>query len=500
MQKNKFCLFGLPITFPTKESFIDELEKLYKEFQKDHRPRYITSINAYFLTHLHGWLLNRPLHLELLQILRNADLITIDSHCLENVCKLTGIPSPSPFPSEELLETTADFLNRKKLSIYLLGGKEAVTQEALNKLKINFPNMKIAGSATPLIVTKGERLEESQERDQLIIEAINKSGADMLILQLGHPKQEIWFQRVHSRLTVPLIIGVGGAFERYIQKSTVEPAKTESFLEAFKSLAGLFSHLIDGLKYAAWLIPLIIFRGINHFMAKTFAKEGSKLQQRRYFFLSPNRSITVIPFPAIFSIHRFDEISAMVEEAVEEDHLVLDFQFLHHLNAEGIGFIMEVKQWCEVLSKRLFLIGVNSDIRTLLKLNGVFDYFENLVCRDANDVLYRIAGKYSSSYLEIYESIYQEHNEVVVSFFGTLNLSGDDDALLNKLKPILDQKNCILNLTYCTEINNLGIGFLIKIHDFQTKNNRGLALVGVSRSLKRQFRQAKVDSLFEYQK
>lgn len=495
---------GIPVNFLTRESFTEELESLFKEYHKDKRPRFITSINAYFFTHLQGWSLNRPTHKELLHILRNTDLISIDSSYLLMVCKLLGINQKVSFSCEELLETTAEFLNREKLSVYLLGGKEKVTQEALAKLRANYPNLKIAGSSTPLIVTKGERLEESQERDHLIIESINKSEADLLILQLGHPKQEIWFQRIRSRLNVPLVMGIGGAFERYIQKAPSAPEWVEkwnlqkTYTDILKPLANALIHSLDTLKYIGWLFPLTIFNAVNKLIAESFGKKINPLQERGYFFLSTNRSITVIPFPTLFSKRRFEEIANLIQEAVEEDHIVLDFQFLRHLDPQGIGFLMELRRWCELTNKKLFIIGVTSDLTTLLKLHGAWNYFEKLICKDASDVLYRMSGKYILNYLEIYESIYQERDEVVVSFFGALNFQ-EEEQLLLKLKPILDQKNCVLNLTYCTEINNLGIGFLIKIHDFQAKNNRALTLLGVSRAVKLQLKQAKVDTLFEFQ-
>ena len=116
-----------------------------------------------------------------------------------------------------------------------------------------------------------------------------------------------------------------------------------------------------------------------------------------------------------------------------------------------------------------------------LKLQGVLNLLEPLICRDAHEVLLRMAqaGRGPLNYLELYESIYQERNEVVISFFGDLSFQ-DDQALrlLQRLKPILDQKNCLLNFTYCVGIDNQGIGFLLKMRKFQETNGFSLKITG----------------------
>ena len=170
-------------------------------------------------------------------------------------------PLKTPLSNEDLLTTTAEVLNSKKLSIYLLGGNEGVIWQAAQKLKQNFPYLKVVGSALPMILTKGQRLEESQERDNYIVEEINKARPDVLVLQLGHPKQEIWLDRIRHILKVPLVIGVGAAFERYVGR-TVIPEWVEKwrmqklYTQILKPTWNALKHSKDILKYTAWMTPL----------------------------------------------------------------------------------------------------------------------------------------------------------------------------------------------------------------------------------------------------
>ena len=48
-----------------------------------------------------------------------------------------------------------------------------------------------------------------------MIERINRSGADLLLVAMGAPRQDLWIQRVLSQLEVRVAIGVGGLFDFY---------------------------------------------------------------------------------------------------------------------------------------------------------------------------------------------------------------------------------------------------------------------------------------------
>jgi N-acetylglucosaminyldiphosphoundecaprenol N-acetyl-beta-D-mannosaminyltransferase len=50
---------------------------------------------------------------------------------------------------------------------------------------------------------------------EAVIERINSSGADMLLVGMGNPLQERWIQRYKHRLRVPLAIAVGGLFDHW---------------------------------------------------------------------------------------------------------------------------------------------------------------------------------------------------------------------------------------------------------------------------------------------
>lgn len=501
MKKNKLLLLGIPIDVMSTSSLKEKIEELLSDYKKDHQPRFATTINSYFLSHIYSWSLQTPYNPELLRVLQNSDLITVNSSFLLRLCNWFGENINTTPLQNELLDSILRYAWQKDLSIYLLGGNEKITNLALEKSGIK---VKIVGQATPLILTKGERIAESLERDELIFEAINNAQPDLLILQLGHPKEEIWFNRIKNRLSVPLTIGVGGAFERYVVDRPNIPnwasqLKIEkAYLSFLKPIGSFLSHFLDFLKITMWLIPLILFSGVNNLVSKLFASPINDLQNRRYFFLSSNKSITVIPFPSVLKEEESKYLSDWLEEVIEEENLVLDFSRLRHADQKGLGFILEIVKWAESLGKKLFIMGVNSDLRFLFKLQGIWEILRPLSCKNADDVLLRVTqgGKGPLNYLELYDSIYQKKNQVVLSFFGTLSFPTELPKTLEQLKPVLEHKSCIFDLTYCTGIDNLGIGFLLNVRDLQNKNGMPLFLTGLNSTLLHELKIAKVKNLF----
>ena len=78
-------------------------------------------------------------------------------------------------------------------------GDTTATLDALGKrLEDRFPGAPVAGLMSPPF----RALSDDEEAEH--VAAINASGADVLWVGLGCPKQERWIARNRSRLTIPL--------------------------------------------------------------------------------------------------------------------------------------------------------------------------------------------------------------------------------------------------------------------------------------------------------
>ena len=97
---------------------------------------------------------------------------------------------------------------RTGTSIYLYGGRsdEALAQLTAALLE-RFPGLRIAGGWSPPFRELGD-----DERDE-VAERINATGADVVWVGIGQPKQEKWMAEMRDRLQAPILAGVGAAFD-----------------------------------------------------------------------------------------------------------------------------------------------------------------------------------------------------------------------------------------------------------------------------------------------
>ena len=92
--------------------------------------------------------------------------------------------------------------------IYLYGGRTPEALELLEaRLRERFPGLSIAGGYSPPF----RALTAEEELD--VIAAIDASGAEVVWVGTGQPKQEKWMLAMRPRLSAPLLVGVGAAFD-----------------------------------------------------------------------------------------------------------------------------------------------------------------------------------------------------------------------------------------------------------------------------------------------
>jgi N-acetylglucosaminyldiphosphoundecaprenol N-acetyl-beta-D-mannosaminyltransferase len=97
---------------------------------------------------------------------------------------------------------------RKGTPMYLYGGRSAQALALLERrLRERFEGLVIAGGFSPPF----RELAEDERASALA--AINSSGASVVWVGTGQPKQELWMHGVRAELRAPLLVGVGAAFD-----------------------------------------------------------------------------------------------------------------------------------------------------------------------------------------------------------------------------------------------------------------------------------------------
>lgn len=101
---------------------------------------------------------------------------------------------------------------------FFYGGEPGVPEKLAEKLKKQFPGLNVVGSYSPPF-----RLPTTAE-DACQVEMIRLAAPDVLWVGLGCPKQERWISEHRDRLGVPVLVGVGQAFDIHSGRSKRAPS------------------------------------------------------------------------------------------------------------------------------------------------------------------------------------------------------------------------------------------------------------------------------------
>jgi N-acetylglucosaminyldiphosphoundecaprenol N-acetyl-beta-D-mannosaminyltransferase len=154
---------------------------------------------------------------EFSEILEDADLVVPDGMPLVWLGRRAGFSLARRVYGPELMETfcrqTASYGYRH----FFYGGAPKVAEQLASTLKERFSGLEVAGTISP------PYRELTQAEDQHIVQQINAARADILWVGLSTPKQERWMHQHCDELNVPVMLGVGAAFDFLSQRVRSAP-------------------------------------------------------------------------------------------------------------------------------------------------------------------------------------------------------------------------------------------------------------------------------------
>jgi N-acetylglucosaminyldiphosphoundecaprenol N-acetyl-beta-D-mannosaminyltransferase len=137
----------------------------------------------------------------------SADLAVPDGVPLLWASRLLGTPLPERVNGTDLMVRLAAMAALKGYSVYLLGGAPGTAAAAARLLQEQNDGLRISGYACPPM-----GFELRPETNDPFVESVAASGADILFVALGAPKQEKWIHDHGSRTGVRHAVGIGGSF------------------------------------------------------------------------------------------------------------------------------------------------------------------------------------------------------------------------------------------------------------------------------------------------
>ncbi|HEY0841822.1 WecB/TagA/CpsF family glycosyltransferase [Methylotenera sp.] len=138
--------------------------------------------------------------------LMDADMATPDGMPIAWMLRQMGFPNQQRINGPDLMWNYCQLAERINEPIFLYGSTQKTLDILQQKLLAFFPKLLIAGTCSPPF-----RKLTNQE-DTEIVNLINQSGARVVFVSLGCPKQELWMAEQRGKINA-VMVGVGAAFD-----------------------------------------------------------------------------------------------------------------------------------------------------------------------------------------------------------------------------------------------------------------------------------------------
>ncbi|WP_206678039.1 WecB/TagA/CpsF family glycosyltransferase [Martelella limonii] len=184
-------LFGLPIVSASRQVVVAGLlenqnEKQSVAFVNAH------CINTYQDDASYRWAIGK------------ADHVLPDGSGMKLAAKMQKTSFEENLNGTDLFVPLCREAAQRGLSVYFFGSKQGVAEDAAEKARELAPGLKVAGTRHGYF---------TKDDEAGIIDAINGSCADIVLVALGVPMQDVWIARNRHRLNANLVMGVGAQFD-----------------------------------------------------------------------------------------------------------------------------------------------------------------------------------------------------------------------------------------------------------------------------------------------
>jgi N-acetylglucosaminyldiphosphoundecaprenol N-acetyl-beta-D-mannosaminyltransferase len=137
-------------------------------------------------------------------IIQEAGLVIPESSGIRWASEQCGTPLEEFVPGIDLFQGMCKLARDMGRSVYLLGGRPGVAEQAAAALTARFPGLQIAG-------TQHGYFPAGEEPG--VVARIRETAPGLLFVGFNVPEQEKWIHRNVEALAVPVVMGVGGSFD-----------------------------------------------------------------------------------------------------------------------------------------------------------------------------------------------------------------------------------------------------------------------------------------------
>jgi N-acetylglucosaminyldiphosphoundecaprenol N-acetyl-beta-D-mannosaminyltransferase len=349
-----YCVLGLPFDAVALEEAVTLVDMAARSGQRC----FLSTPNLNFL-------INSLTDVEFRDSVIRSDLSVADGMPLVWIARLLGVPLPERVAGSSIF----DSLRKKSglpLSIYFFGGPDGVAKQACEKLNSTPSGLVCVGYQSPGF---GSIVEMSNTE---VIEGINTSRADFLVVALGAKKGQAWIEHNLASLKVSAVSHLGavvnfvaGTVSRapvWLQRTGME------WLWRIKEEPSLWRrYFTDGLALLKLLATRILPAAL-YFRIFTPGDEDFSLAG---ISVSEEGELRTISLSGAWGVRNLSQLSeAFVLATLSPCSIYLDFGEVTHVDSRCIGLLMLLYGHQSKIRKNFSLKRVRPNVARLFRFHG----------------------------------------------------------------------------------------------------------------------------------
>jgi N-acetylglucosaminyldiphosphoundecaprenol N-acetyl-beta-D-mannosaminyltransferase len=365
--RRSVAVLGVPFDNVTMREALDVIEEKIEErgFHQVATANLDFAINA---IHDHS----------LQEMLCSCDLIVPDGMPIVWASRLIGYGLKERVSGIDMVPLLAELAARRGWGMFLLGASESSSRAAAEVLSRRFPKLRIVGRYCPPVSKLSEMDHEG------ILDRIERAQPHILLVAMGHPKQERWLAMHRDRLRVPLCMGVGASLDFLAGAVSRAPVWIQRvgfewlYRAAQEPQRLAQRYMMDAFGLARHLPAQVAANAIQR------RKPSNAAIQRERFATS-----SVIAVTGDLNRPMLTDLEEHLGRAQHEDcDIILDLSETAYFGFDSVALLVHLANVMKRQSRHFWLAGVPAHIRRVFRAARMNHYFASVP--SVRDALYRM--------------------------------------------------------------------------------------------------------------
>lgn len=358
LSRNVYCILGMPVDAIDIPSILRDISSA----SANRTTLFISTPNLNFLVNVQS----DPDFRESLLL---SDLCPADGMPVVWIARLLGAPIKRRAAGSDIFDALGGKdSSANPLKVFLFGGAEGIAAAACRAMNAQRGGLNCVGSLYP-----GFGSIEVMSRDE-IIDGINASDADFLVVALGARKGQLWLQRNHHRLRIPIRSHLGAVLN--FQAAAVRRAPTllrKSGLEwlwRIKEEPHLWRrYWNDGYVLLRLLITRILpLAVLAAWLRLRYRRNGSELVIRQVHDCD---SITMNLYGLATARHVDAVIGSFRDALAVEKRMIIDFANVSSIDVRFLGLLLMLRKILKAKGRDVICKGLSARLKNMFRLHGV---------------------------------------------------------------------------------------------------------------------------------